>query len=51
MTVNNKLGRIWLDASMVSFKVLSHYLFGGIEENQKDFTKSVSGFSSLLPIS
>jgi hypothetical protein len=38
--MNNKLEGIWKEAVMAQFKVLSHHLPGGTEENQE---KPMSG--------
>jgi hypothetical protein len=36
MTVNNELDKMWKEAVMIYFKVLSQHLLGGTEENNEN---------------
>jgi len=46
ITVNNKMERIWQEALMTKFKLLSWCLTGGTAEN---YGKSQSGYLVLQP--
>jgi hypothetical protein len=51
MTANNKLGRMWKNAIMAYFKILSQYLPEKLKKTPKTSVMTISGMRTKLGIS